>query len=58
VSASGINPAWRRDYFIRHRICPCDPTAGQECRWCSGEAADESELRGYTPRPRERSVAR
>jgi hypothetical protein len=57
VSASGINPAWQADYFIRAGWCPCDPCAGQECRLCNGEAADESELRGYKPRPRERSAA-
>jgi hypothetical protein len=40
VSASGINPSWRRDYFIRHRICVCTPE--DECRLCSGmTAADE-----------------
>jgi hypothetical protein len=44
VSASGINPGWQRDYFIRHRICPCDPTAGQECRHCDGGAAYSSDL--------------
>jgi hypothetical protein len=27
------------------------------CPLCSGQAADESELRGYRPRPRERSAA-
>lgn len=40
MSASGINPSWRRDYFIRAGICPCTPE--QECRLCCGmTAADE-----------------
>jgi hypothetical protein len=57
VSASGINPAWQADYFIRAGICPCDDSRGDSCRLCDGTAADESELRGYKPRPRERSAA-
>jgi hypothetical protein len=55
VNGSGINPAWQPDEFTRAGICPCTPE--QECRLCSGQAADESELRGHKPRPRERSAA-
>jgi hypothetical protein len=55
VNGSGINPAWHADEFIRAGICPCTPE--QECRLCSGQAADENELRSYKPRPRERSAA-
>lgn len=42
MSASGINPTWRRDYFTRHRICRCSPE--QECRHCDGGAAYSNEI--------------
>jgi hypothetical protein len=42
VNGSGINPAWQREYFIRHRICVCSPE--QECRHCDGGAAYSSDL--------------
>lgn len=57
MNGSGINPAWEREYFIRARQCPCDPTRGESCPLDDGTAADEAELRGYKPRPRERSAA-
>jgi hypothetical protein len=57
MSESGINFAWNREYFIRARLCVCDQTRGDSCRLCDGTAADEAELRGYQPRPRERSAA-
>lgn len=25
--------------------CLCDPTRGDSCRWCDGEAAEDAELR-------------
>jgi hypothetical protein len=36
VSASGVVSGAHRDYLIRARICPCDPTRGDSCRHCDG----------------------
>lgn len=45
MSASGVNFRYFRDLFIRARICPCDPTAGDSCPLCDGQAAEEREQR-------------
>lgn len=49
VTPSGINTGWKRDMFIRARICPCDPTRGESCRLCDGTASDERERAPLVP---------
>jgi hypothetical protein len=36
ASNSGVTWGWEREYFIRARFCPCDPTRGHSCEICDG----------------------
>jgi hypothetical protein len=36
ASSSGVTWGWEREYFVRARLCPCDPTQGHACEICDG----------------------
>jgi len=62
MSASGVNSGWRREYFIRAGICPCDQTRGDSCPRCdsgdytSDQAAIRAAVAAVTERERQRAL--